>query len=169
MKKNILSGMIILSFIFCLNIFLSGCVSTGNSGSSGQSISQSGSMVSKVIKFDDIPIPSGFKLVDNESFTFQNDRMRVGLLKYSGMPDANKVVDFYKEQMPMYNWDLINVIEYGQKVMNFERMDQSCIITIQPLSTRTVIAIALAPKSSSTMTEEKVQKYKELKSSHPAK
>ena len=104
-----------------------------------------------------------FNIINNESFVFQNDRMRVGLLKYAGSPDANRVVAFYKEQMPMYNWDLINVIEYGERVMNFDRADQTCIITIQPLSTRTVIAIAVAPKSGTNMTEERVQKYKELK------
>jgi len=162
MKKNNARVSIIL--ILGLIFIATGCATTSNSNSS--SSMQAGSIsVASILKFEDVPVPSGFKLVDNESFTFQNDNMRVGLLKYTGRPDANVVVNFYKEQMPMYNWDMLNVIEYGQKIMNFQRADQTCIITIQPLSTRTLIAIAVAPKSSSTMTEAKTQKYKELKES----
>ncbi|PIR65975.1 MAG: hypothetical protein COW11_06075 [Candidatus Omnitrophica bacterium CG12_big_fil_rev_8_21_14_0_65_43_15] len=162
MKKNNTRVSIIL--ILGLIFIATGCATTSNSNSS--SSMQAGSIsVASILKFEDVPVPSGFKLVDNESFTFQNDNMRVGLLKYTGRPDANVVVNFYKEQMPMYNWDMLNVIEYGQKIMNFQRADQTCIITIQPLSTRTLIAIAVAPKSSSTMTEAKTQKYKELKES----
>jgi len=157
MGKNIFK----MGIIF-LVLAISGCATTSTSSSSGYSSSSSVGM-SSILKFDDVPVPAGFKIIDNESFAFQNNNMRVGLLRYAGSPDANKVVQFYKEQMPMYNWDLINVIEYGQRVMNFERSDQTCIVTIQPLSTRTVIAIAVAPKSGSTMTEEKVQKYKELR------
>ena len=162
MKKNNTRVSIIL--ILGLIFIATGCATTSNSNSS--SSMQAGSIsVASILKFEDVPVPSGFKLVDNESFTFQNDNMRVGLLKYTGRPDANVVVNFYKEQMPMYNWDMLNVIEYGQKIMNFQRADQTCIITMQPLSTRTLIAIAVAPKSSSTMTEAKTQKYKELKES----
>ena len=160
MKKNNARVSIIL--ILGLIFIATGCATTSNSNSSGSM--QAGNIsIANILKFEDVPVPAGFKLIDNESFTFQNDNMRVGLLKYAGRPDANVVVNFYKEQMPIYNWDMINVIEYGQKIMNFQRADQSCIITIQPLSTRTLIAIAVAPKSSSAMTEAKTQKYKELK------
>jgi hypothetical protein len=158
MKKN---TFVVLGMILLLTAF-AGCATTNNGSSSGYPQQPSMGM-SNTMKFDDVPVPAGFRIINNESFAFQNDRMRVGLLKYAGSPDANGVVAFYKEQMPMYNWDLINVIEYGERIMNFERADQTCIITIRPLSTRTVIAIAVAPKSGTNMTEEKVQKFKELK------
>ncbi len=167
-NKNIYKGIISIFFILGFFIFAAGCASIGSgfSSSSNPNASSGISSTAKFLKFDDVPIPAGFKLIDNESFSFQNDQMRVGLLKYAGMPEADRVVNFYKEQMPLYNWDLINVIEYGQRVMNFERRDQTCIITIQPQSTRTVISIAVAPKAHTTMTEEKVQKYKELKTDY---
>ena len=169
MKKNNAKGIIIIFLIFGFFVFSAGCATTNTNSSSGYS-QQGATGMSSILKFEDVPVPAGFRLIDNESFTFQNDRMRVGLLKYAGSPDANRVVAFYKEQMPMYNWDLINVIEYGQRVMNFERSDQTCIVTIQPLSTRTIIAVAVAPKSGTSMTEEKTQRYKELKEEfHPPK
>jgi len=166
MSKNIFKAIVGIFFIFGLFIFAVGCATIGSGSSSSSSGVQSSNGLAKILKFDDVPIPVGFRLIDNESFTFQNDQMRVGLLKYAGMPDADRVVSFYKEQMPLYNWDLINVIEYGQRVMNFERSDQTCIVTIQPASTRTVISIAVAPKANTAMTEEKVQRYKELKTDY---
>jgi hypothetical protein len=165
MRKNSMKALMAICSIFAVSIVICGCATTIGTGASG-STQQSGTAMAKTLKFDDVPVPPGFKLLDNESFTFQNDQMRVGLLKYTGMPNANKAVEFYKTEMPMYNWDLINVIEYEQKVMNFERIDQTCIITIQPEATRTVIAIAVAPKSNTAMTQERVQKYKELKDEH---
>lgn len=161
MKKSFFEVAGGIFFIYVLFIFISGCATM--TGGSAADTRQGGVAMAKFLKFEDVPVPAGFKFLNNESFTFQNDQMRVGLLKYAGMPDANKVVEFYKDQMPMYNWDLVNVIEYGQRIMNFERPGQSCIITIQPESTRTVIAIAVAPKAATPMTTEKVQRYKELK------
>lgn len=161
MKKSFFKVAGGIFFICVLSVFISGCATL--TGGSTADTRQGGVAMAKILKFDDIPVPAGFRMLNNESFTFQNDQMRVGLLKYAGVPDANKVVEFYKEQMPTYNWDLVNVIEYGQRIMNFERPGQSCIVTIQPEATRTVIAIAVAPKSSTPMTTEKVTKYKELK------
>lgn len=99
------------------------------------------------LHFDDIPVPAGFKLDKVNSFAFQNDYTRVGLLKYTGRAKVFKVVDFYKEQMPLYNWVLVNVVEYDRSLLNFEKDGQSCIITVEGTMTRTALTIAVAPKS----------------------
>ncbi len=156
--------------LFSLILFLSGCMTMGpSSGSAGSASGGQQTILQgiKVLKFEDVPAPAGFRLVDKESFTFQNDRMRVGLLKYTGMANASRVIEFYKEQMPLSNWDLINIIDYEQKIMNFKREYEDCVITIQPTSTRTIIAIAITPRASSTMTEDKLQKFKEIKMGYP--
>lgn len=99
------------------------------------------------LRFDDIPVPAGFRLDVVNSFAFQNDYTRVGLLKYTGRAKVTEVVDFYKEQMPLYNWILVNVIEYDRSLLNFEKGKQSCIITCEGRATRTILTIAIAPKS----------------------
>lgn len=100
-------------------------------------------------KFSDIPVPAGFSLLPLESYSFQSAGIRVGLLKYQGKAEADRVVNFYKEQMAMYNWSLINVIEYGQRLMNFEREGELCNISLLPKGSATQITIALGPKSTS--------------------
>ena len=105
-----------------------------------------------LLKFSDVPVPVGFQFVDNESFAFQNELARVGLLKYAGHPAMDRVVQFYREQMPLYNWTFLNLLEYESRVLNFEKPDQTCIITIGKRGDRTQVTIAVAPKGSAAKT-----------------
>ena len=106
----------------CLVIlFLAGCATFPQSQSTGDAEKNKVVLsVAPILKFEDIPIPAGFKLLDKESFAFQNDKSRVALLKYYGGQNADQVLVFYKEQMASFNWSLVNVIEYERKVMNYE-------------------------------------------------
>jgi len=77
------------------------------------------------LRFGDLPVPTGFKLIRDKSFVFQTEGTRVALLKYSGRAKAHDVVDFYKEHMLLYNWDLLNAVEYNKTILNFERGKQT--------------------------------------------
>ena len=99
------------------------------------------------LRFADVPVPAGFKLLERESYSFENTGVRVGVLKYQGKVNADRVVNFYKEQMPMYNWNLLNSVEYGQRLLNFDREQETCIITLLPKGSSTVITVSLGPKS----------------------
>lgn len=111
-----------------------------------------------IVKFGDIPVPVGFNLMLNESYSFDNNGLRVGMLKYRGKADIERVVNFYKEQMAIYNWNLLNVVEYGQRIMNFDRDTETCIITLLPKGRTTIITISVGPKA-----QRAIQKRKTLK------
>ncbi|MGE4357752.1 MAG: hypothetical protein AB7E08_04285 [Candidatus Omnitrophota bacterium] len=128
--------------IFCL-IFLMGCASFPIQRTSPDKPLET----APLLKFADVPVPQGFKLIADESFIFQNEEGRVGLLRYTGSPTADQVVNFYREQMPQHGWFMLNVVEYGRRVLNFEKEAESCIITVEATATRTIISISLAPKS----------------------
>jgi hypothetical protein len=100
-----------------------------------------------LMKFADIPVPVGFKLLTQDSYIFESAGVRVGLLRYHGKADPDRVLDFYKEQMLLYNWNLLNVIEYGQHLMNFDRENETCIVNLLPKGNTTTIVISLGPKS----------------------
>lgn len=126
-------------------ILLSGCTALTGSGSySGEDVSLD---VATLLRLNDVPTPTGFKILDKESFAFQNDTTRVALLKYIGPKHADIVVAFYKEQMSMYNWRPINIIEYERRILNYEKEGESCIITIEARGRKSVITIAISPKS----------------------
>jgi hypothetical protein len=131
-------------------VLLAGCATfPKNESSSSDELERNKTVlaVAPILKFDDIPVPAGFKCLDKESFAFQNDKSRVALLKYYGGQSADSVVAFYKEEMSISNWDLVNIIEYDRKVLNYENGDESCIITVQPQGGKSTVIISLSPRS----------------------
>lgn len=135
-----------LIFFIIVAMLVAGCATTGSrSSDAGETPKMLD--VAMALKFEDIPIPAGFRPVTRESFTFQNDVLRVGILKYAGKAQANQVVDFYKDQMPLYNWRFLNMMEYGRRILSFDRDDQTCIIVIEPVKVNCYVTITVAPKA----------------------
>lgn len=142
--------------IICI-LALSGCATGGSRYSSDRAETQKTLEVATHLKFEDVPAPNGFKIVPNDSFIFDNDTTRLGIIKYAGSADASTVVKFYREQMPLYGWKFVNLIEFNMRIMNFDREDQTCVLIVEPHSLNTTITISVAPKAgrSSTRKSEK--------------
>jgi len=140
--KNNLPLLIILSF--CAFAFY-GCavVSKSNSASKDSNLLEPQS----TLKFNDIPAPAGFKFLSEESYSFESAGVRVGVLKYRGKADIEQVVVFYKDQMPLYNWNLLNTVEYGERLLNFDRDQETCIVSLLPNGRTITVTISLGPKS----------------------
>jgi hypothetical protein len=51
--------------------------------------------------------------------------------------------------MPMFNWSLLNVVEYGERLLNFERENETCIVNLMPKGGKVTVTISLGPKSQS--------------------
>jgi len=97
-------------------------------------------------KFSDVPVPANFKFMEKNSYTFESAGMRVGVLKYHGKAEPDQVVSFYKEQMPLYTWTLLNVVEYGDRLMNFDRDNETCIVSIMANGNSVDIVASIGPK-----------------------
>lgn len=145
MKMN---NFLVFTSYFLILLLISGCATTYEARSYDKdSASDTALDVASVLRFDDVPVPVGFKILDSESFAFQNDVTRVALLKYAGSRHADQAVWFYKEQMPLYNWSPINIIEYERRILNYEKESESCIVTIESKGRKSIITIAISPKS----------------------
>lgn len=136
---------IVLVVIACLISGLYGCTTATSQGN----VSKSGALLepSGTLKFSDVPVPSGFKSLPQASYSFEAAGVRVGVLKYQGKADPDQVVNFYKEQMPMYNWNLLNVVEYGERILNFDRENETCIVNLLAKGRVVTITVSLGPKS----------------------
>jgi len=139
---------------YLLTTVLSGCSTLSNS-SDAKSANPGILEPQAILKFSDIPVPVGLKNLPAQSYTFENSGVRVAVLKYQGKNNPDQVVNFYKEQMAMYNWDLVNIIEYGQRLLNFERENETCIITMEPKGSGIILTISLGPKSQISSKKEK--------------
>lgn len=129
---------------FLLSSFLIGCSTFSDNAKSVDS----GMLEPQTsLKFSDVPVPVGLKPLPQASYSFESSGVRVGVLKYQGKADADRIIIFYKEQMSMYNWHLVNIVEYGQRLINFERENETCIITLEPKGNNIILTISLGPKS----------------------
>lgn len=136
---------LILALIVVLFFSLSGCAALDKKD---KDMSMQASLEPQaVMKFGDIPVPAGFKLIPQQSYSFQNTGIRVGLLKYEGKAGIDQAMSFYREQMPIYNWNLINIIEYGDRIMNFDRENETCIITLLPKGSKVIVTLAVGPRA----------------------
>jgi len=141
----------LLVLFVVLSVFISGCSTLSGGRSSKSNDFERQLEVSTLLKFDDIPVPSGFKFIASESFAFQTDEIRVGLLRYTGRISPEETVVFFKEQMPLYNWKPINFIEYERRILNFEKDEQSAVITIDGKGASSSLVIAVSPRSESEL------------------
>lgn len=141
MKKNVIAFTLLS---FCIVVFL-GCAGLSKKD---DNMSKTSNLLepSSTLKFSDIPVPAGFKLSPQNSYSFESSGVRVGVLKYQGRANIDQVINFYKEQMPMYSWDLLNVVEYGDRMMNFERENETCIISLLSKGNNITITLSLGPR-----------------------
>src|SRR3989338_1704252 len=128
----------------CL-MLLSACVSTPSRGSDPTQVSSL--EPAAMLKMQDVPVPAGFAFVPEESYAFQSTNFRAGLLRYKGKGGGDQVIVFFKEQMPMYGWNLVNIVEYERRLLSFEKDQETCIITVEGKDNRLVITVSIAPKS----------------------
>ena len=111
-------------------------------------------------KFEDLPIPPGFVLNKHESFIYESSNSRAGILIYNGEGDLDEVVNFFKENMPQYEWNLLSSYEYKGVLLNFSKEGWNTIINIKPKNEHKLeIEIRIGPIGSST-TEEIEEKNK---------
>ena len=143
MKK---SGFTIAFYFFLMPLLAfaaGGCATTGQ----GSNAVEKNLAVSSLLRFDDIPVPAGFSQLPKESFIFQTESVRAGVLRYEGKAGQESVMQFYKQQMPVYNWQPVNIIEFGLKQMSFEKPGQSCIVVIEGNRSKSTVTISVGPKS----------------------
>lgn len=100
------------------------------------------------LRFNDVPIPEGFKLQNKESFVFKTGDIIVGSVKYRGRGDVIGITDFFKKQMPLFDWEVVNSVEYVRSVLTFSKPRQNCVIIVEPFKGKLIsFTIATGPKN----------------------
>ena len=83
-------------------------------------------------RFEDIPLPSGMTLDRKESFIYETKTTKAGLLIYGGKGEMEKLVDFFKQKMPNYQWRLVSSYELHNVMLIFIKEGWSCVIYMIP-------------------------------------
>lgn len=131
---------------------LSGC-------DSGQSQRYSAPTVSAVQHptLENIPFPSGSRLVDEQSFGVSSGRTRVGKFEFRTSLDRGTVSRFYKEMMPTAGFSLKKEdFDRGIYDMRFESASEECMVRLKPLNQReTTIVVHVLPLARGTAERER--------------
>jgi len=83
-------------------------------------------------RFEDVPLPPGMTLNRKESFLYETRATKTGLLIYEGRGEMEKVSNFFKQQMPKYQWRLVSNFELHNVMLTFIKEGWSSIIYILP-------------------------------------
>jgi hypothetical protein len=150
-------GLAALLLIGCGIGFLGGCSSLSAKKTDAQT-----EMLepAAMLKFSDIPVPNGFKSLPRESTIFYSDSFRAALIRYQGSASPDQVVLFFKDRMPSFQWQLVNMVEFGERVLNFEKTSESCIVKIAPRGSGSDITIIITPRSKRSATVSAVKSEK---------
>ncbi len=135
----------LLAFVLLASFLLSGCAAFQRARVRDEVVTDLD--VSPVLKFDDVPVPEGLTFLGAESYAFQTDEFRAGVLKYQGRVNPDSLVRFYRDNMPLYNWRVVNIVEFERRMLNFEKQNESCTVTIDPQGNRVLVVIAVSPRS----------------------
>ena len=98
-------------------------------------------------RFEDVPVPLNVELSEDESFVFETDAIRTGVLVYYGNVRVDSLVEFFKVAMAQQGWSLVNSFVWGGAALNFEKANRSAIINIDKGAFMTKLVIRVGPKS----------------------
>lgn len=87
------------------------------------------------VQFADIPVPSAYSILTNQSYSFQGALFRNGILKYQGPVEYAFAINFFRGQLPARGWKLEKT-ERGSdsRIMYFSKGQEKLIVIVSPVS-----------------------------------
>jgi hypothetical protein len=83
-------------------------------------------------RFEDIPIPRSLEIKKEESFIYESEAMKTGILVYAGKAKVGELARFFKENMGTHGWTLVSNFERSDALLTFNKPGWGCVITILP-------------------------------------
>ncbi len=78
--------------------------------------------------FPDVPVPKELSLVENKSFVYETQTMRVGVLMFTGNVDLQSLEEYFKVNMGRNGWKFINSTKYRGISLLFIKEDKTAQI-----------------------------------------
>ena len=98
-------------------------------------------------KFDDLPLPQGVVIDSQNSFIFQDGGIRIAQLRCVSKLSPDALVSYFREELPLQGWQFLNVVEYGERRLSFEKPGEKLEVIIYPERRGARIVISLTPSN----------------------
>ena len=83
-------------------------------------------------RFEDVPIPRSLEINKDESFIYESQAIKTGILVYGGKAKVADLAHFFKENMGTHGWRLVSNFERNDALLTFNKPGWGCVITILP-------------------------------------
>ncbi len=97
------------------------------------------------LDFGDVMLPRELEVDKKESFVMNSAGMTSGVLVLSGSVDANSLVSFFENKMPVDGWRKIGSFRSQRSMLLFEKKTRWCVISITDGQFKTRVEIWVAP------------------------
>ena len=81
-------------------------------------------------RFTDVPVPYKFKLDRDKSFTYEAGSFKAGTITYTGWSKLDALVDFYKKEMPAFEWEMVSIFEHNDVTIVFSKEGWNCTVNL---------------------------------------
>ena len=103
-------------------------------------------------RFEDVPVHPKLTIDANESFIFETQSLKAGILAYYGDESMDEVIAFFKAEMPKHAWRLVNAIEAkGTVLMNFEKKGRNALMRVSRGALKTSVEITIGPRDDGSL------------------
>jgi len=101
--------------------------------------------------FADILIPAGLSLNKKNSFVYSTPSFSAGVLVFEGYVQGESLVNFFTTNMPKDGWILKSSFRYRRVILNFEKDQRSCLVSVAEYPLKTTVEIWVAPQLAASM------------------
>ena len=124
---------------------VSGCDSFGGTQIGGGTAAGSRAVRNPILT--DIPMPAGFKLVDDRSMKRASGKHRWANLQFAGPESRDAVYSFYLEYMPSAGFSLRQeTFVAGEYRLRFESSAEECVVRVRRERANTVVVLDIGPR-----------------------
>jgi hypothetical protein len=111
-----------------------GCQNQGQTWSWGGTQTPKRIVAGPALDPPDVPVPTGFKPVEDRSSDQSSGSIRNVWHEYRGRSDRAALRNFYREQMASYRWVLVSDQNIkGEVTLRYEKGDEECVVMIRPV------------------------------------
>lgn len=104
----------------------------GSSSTSGGAESGAPATTHPFSQFPDVPVPSDARLTVDKTLVFGGRNAWIGQLALTTSSDPHATFNFYKQELPRYNWIEVTSIRAPTSVLTYTREDRVLAIQIRP-------------------------------------